>query len=196
MKNLILLFAVISSILISCEDNDSPQDPYQEYTISMGNNSEEDVYFSLAQGVANTATRADWDIEFSTPMQSAAIRINEGAGVQLYSVGDTNQWETVVSFDAGNYEELLNDNSDWSNGAFNRTATGFPNYGWGTYHQGNPDHNVGGDSLYVIKLTDGSLKKFMIRSRIGLTGTYILRWADIDGSEEVNTSFSCAELYR
>jgi hypothetical protein len=63
-------------------------------------------------------------------------------------------------------------------------ASAFPNYGWGTYHQGNPDHNVGGDSIYVIKLTDASYKKMMIRAKIGTTSANIIRWADLNGDNE------------
>ena len=189
MRNLLMFSAIVASFLLSC-NNDEDTNPFQQQTISMGTNSNQDVYYSLDQGTVSTVTRTDWDIEFSTSTQSATIRINEGAGVQLYCVGDTNQWDSFVSFDAGSYSELLNDKTDWSIGAFNQNASSMINFGWGTYNM--VEHNVYADSIYVIKLSDGNYKKLFIRERNGLTGTYFLRWANVDGSDEVNTSFSCA----
>ena len=111
--------------------------------------------------------------------------INEGAGVELYCVGDTNAWESVDENTIVGLEPRFNDESDWNAGAFNVNASGFPNYGWGTYHAGNPDHNVGGDSLYVIKLADATYKKFMVRVKLGASGANVIRWADLNGENEM-----------
>jgi hypothetical protein len=62
------------------------------------------------------------------------------------------------------------------------------NFGWGTYDLSS--HNVYGDSIYIVRLTNGDYKKLFIRMIDGLTDTYLLRWANIDGSNTVNTSFS------
>jgi hypothetical protein len=129
--------------------------------------------------------RPSWDIAFSIPLQTATILINEGAGVELYCVGDTNAWESVNENTIVGLEARFNDESDWNAGAFNVNASGFPNYGWGTYHAGNPDHNVGGDSLYVIKLADATFKKFMVRVKIGASGASVIRWADLNGENEM-----------
>jgi len=168
---------------VACE-KESNTSPYTDVTIAMGANSASDVYYNLADGWVTTVNRADWDIAFSVPLQTATILINEGAGIELYCVGDTNDWNLVDENSITGLSPRFNDKSDWSVGAFNLNASGFPNYGWGTYHFGNPDHNVGGDSLYVIKLLDGSLKKLMIRAKLGATAANIIRLADLDGAGE------------
>lgn len=185
MKKLIYAFA-IACIAVACEDNDNNENnpAFQDVTVEMGAGSTNDVYYSLTTGEVNTVNRADWDIAFSTPLQGATIIINEGAGVELYSVGDTNDWNDIDENTITGLEPRFNDKSDWDRGAFNLTATGFPNYGWGTYHAGNPDHNVGGDSLFVIKAADGSYKKLLIRVKMGATGASHIRYANLDNSDE------------
>ncbi|HLO58971.1 MAG TPA: hypothetical protein VK179_09535 [Bacteroidales bacterium] len=177
--------ALLAMVVFGCEKNDdnSISKSFVSATVAMGSNSSNDIYYSLANGVASSVERSTWDIAFSVPLQTATVLINEGAGVELYSVGDTNDWDAVNEASTTGRSKLFNDKSDWSNGAFNRTATGFPNYGWGTYHA-NTDHNVGGDSVYVIKLSDSSMKKFMIRAKLGATSSNLFRWADLDGGNE------------
>lgn len=182
---LLLLFAIaIAMALPACEEDDQPNDPYTASTVDMGSNSLSDVYYSLADGEVNTIVRSEWDIAFSVPLQTATVLINEGAGVELFCVGDTSHWSIVEENTIDGLSPRYNDKSNWFTGAFNVNASAFPNYGWGTYHFGNPDHNVGGDSLYVIKLSDGSLKKLMIRAKLGMTAASIIRWANLDGSDE------------
>jgi hypothetical protein len=172
------------------EDDDNNGVTFDEVTIEFGTDSANDVYYSLANGEVSTVNRTDWDIAFSVPLQTATILINEGAGVELYCVGDTNDWDVVDANTINGLEPRFNDESDWDKGAFNVNASGFPNYGWGTYHAGNPDHNVGGDSLYVIKLTDGTFRKFMVRAKVGTTSANVIRFANLDGSEETIDQFS------
>jgi hypothetical protein len=184
MRQLFLSVIAIAMALPACEKDDQPTDPYTTFTVAMGSNSLSDVYYSLANGEVNTINRSDWDIAFSVPLQTATVLINEGAGVELFCVGDTGDWSIVDENSIDGISPRYNDKSNWFTGAFNVNASGFPNYGWGTYHFGNPDHNVGGDSLYVIKLSDGSLKKLMIRAKLGMTAASVIRWANLDGSDE------------
>lgn len=196
MKNLLAAILLIY-FFASCEKNndndDGGNDLFTNQTVSMGQNSTKDVYFSLANGEARTVERSDWDLAFSVPLQTASILINEGAGIELYCVGDTNAWNSVDENSINGPAPLFNDESDWLKGAFNIYSKGFPNYGWGTYHAGNPDHNVGGDSLFVIKLSDGSLKKFMVRSKLG-TNIYQFRWADLNGENEITESLPAVDF--
>jgi hypothetical protein len=190
-----LLFICILFILLgnSCKKDDETS-PYTEVTVSMDANSASDVYFSLANGEVKIVNRTDWDIAFSVPLQTATILINEGAGVELYCVGDTNDWESIDENSITSLQPLYNDKSNWSIGAFNVNASGFPNYGWGTYHHAT-DHNVWGDSIYVIKLTNGSLKKLHIRMKIGATSANAFRWADLDGANLVEDTFATTPYY-
>ncbi|HEX2395044.1 MAG TPA: hypothetical protein VHI78_06825 [Bacteroidales bacterium] len=192
MRN-ILAVTIMLFVFMSCEkDENTDSSTFTSKTVSMGQNSDNDVYYSLANGEVSNLNRSGWDIAFSVPLQTATILINEGAGVELYCVGDTNDWNAVDENSISGLSPRFNDESDRTMGAFNVNATGFPNYGWGTYHGGNPDHNVGGDSIYVIKLTDGSFKKFMVRVKLGTSSSNEFRWADLNGENEMTASLSTA----
>jgi hypothetical protein len=185
MKKLIYL-AIIPFILVACDK--STGDTEKEDTIYMGADHASDIYYSLTDGQAGSYTRSDWDIAFSVPLQTATIVINEGVGVMLYSGGDTTQWNSVDTAGINTLSPVYNDKTNWENGAFNRFSSGGMNFGWGTYDL--TTHSVYGDSIYVIRLTNGDYKKLFIRKLDGQTDTYLLRWADIDGSNTIDASFS------
>lgn len=181
---------ILASLLIgitACK-KDPASSGWKNETISMGNNSSSDVYFSLANGTVKTITRSDWDIAFSTPTQSAIVLINEGAGVELYNVGGLDAWASVDANTITGLSPRYNDKSGWITGAFNRyfNAVDPFNFGWGHYNM--VDHNVYGDSIYVIKLTDGSYKKFVYRLRIGTGAIHHLSWANTDGTDSVGVT--------
>jgi len=192
MKKINYLIIALAMFFVGCDNNEDNPVTFIDHTVSMGSNSIEDVYFSMSEGEVSSINRTEWDLAFSVPLQTAAILINEDAGVELYCVGDTNDWNIIDENSIDGLQPRYNDESDWTKGAFNVNSTGFPNYGWGTYHAGFPDHNVGGDSIYVIKLTDNTFKKFMVRAKVGATSANVLRWADLDGNNEVVVSFSTA----
>jgi len=185
MRTLIKIIPII--LLLACEKENN-NDQYIISTVDMGANSGSDVYFSLADGTVKTVNRSDWDIAFSVPVQSATVLINEGAEVELYCVGDTTDWETINENTISSLRQRFNDKSGWNIGAFNLNSNPADpfNFGWGHYNMA--DHNVYGDSIYVIKLTNGILKKFYYRKRIGSNATHLLSWANLDGSEPVNAT--------
>jgi hypothetical protein len=191
MKNLQIFFVLLSMLLFACKkDNENIE---KTITVSMSANSTNDVYYSFANGEVKSVNRTDWDIAFSVDLRTATILINEGAGVQLYCAGDTNAWQSVDTSNLAALEPRFNNKSDWNIGAFNLYTSGATNYGWGTYNMN--EHIVYGDSIYIIKLTDGSYKKLFIRSKIGLSFTYVLRWANIGGLEQIDTTFSAIPFY-
>jgi hypothetical protein len=181
MRKLLIISLFLTVAMSACNEDDN-SNSYKEVVIDMGSNSVSDVYYSLPDGVANTVNRADWDIAFSVPVQTASILINEGKGLELYCVGDTNAWGSVDANSINGLKPRFNNKSDWAIGAFNLNASSQTNFGWGTYHQA--EHNVGGDSSYMIKFPDGSLKKFMIRAKLGATSDNVIRFADADGTNE------------
>ena len=187
MRNLLIIPIFLTLAMVACKKDDTTVS-YKEVTVDMGSGSGSDVYYSLAGGAANTVNRADWDLAFSVPVQTATILINEGKGLELYCVGDTNAWESINANSINGLEPRFNNKSDWAIGAFNLNSSGQTNFGWGTYHQA--EHNVGGDSSYIIKYPDGSLKKLMIRVKLGATSDNIIRFADADGSNEFVESVS------
>lgn len=183
MKN-ILFFLIISTILIFSCKKDEPTNGFEDEEVSLGGNLVYDVFYSFSQGEVAKVKRSDWDIAFSVPLQTATIRINEGSGVELFSVGGAADWENIVISGGSNVlKKLWNDKSDWLKGAFNLypDPDNVFNYSWGTYDHAST-YNVIGDSVYVIKLTNGSQKKIYIEKRDGHENKYYLKWADPDGS--------------
>ena len=189
MKKLLFISLVGLVLFTSCKKEECDCDT-TEADIFMGANQTNDVYYSFINGEVSTTNRTDWDLAFSVPLRTATICINEGAGMELYKVGDTTVWESIDTSGMESWTALYNDKSDWMRGAFNLEADGF-DYDWAIYNSSS--HNVIGQYIYVIKLSDGSYKKLYIIMKNGTTNSYILRWANIDGSNQVDASFSPAE---
>lgn len=194
MNKILYFFAASALIFASCDPDETPIDQSKLVSIDMGAHQASDVYYSFENGEVLTTERNQWDIAFSVPLQTAAIRINEGAGIRLFiASNDTADWATLDTSDFSSWEAIYNSSSNWLNGAFNRNATENPfNFGWATYDF-TETHTVWGEFLYVIRLSDNSYKKLFIRKRIGMTDTYEIRWANIDGAEEVNSSIEMAQ---
>jgi hypothetical protein len=187
MKNLLILYILPVILLASCKKS-TDSNPEITVTLSMESNSSNDVYYSFVNGIANSVVRTDWDIALSVPLRTASILINEGAGVELYSAGDTNAWATADTANLNARTARFNNKSDWYDGAFNIYSTGGINFGWGTYN--GIVYNVYADSIFILKLTNGSYKKFAIKNKMGYTNTYGLEWSNLDGSGTENTTVS------
>ena len=54
----------------------------------------------MENGVVQSTDRSDWDLGFATSQVSVSIRINGGAGVELYTypAGDTSDWAMLDTF--------------------------------------------------------------------------------------------------
>ncbi len=191
MKNLIYLLLAIFT-LTSCNETNGPDAPitYAD-SISMGAMYANDVYYSLENGIIDMAPRAGWDIAFSTDPMSSTVMINEGYGVELYTypLGDMDAWDIVDTAGMASWPKMYNADTTWLNGAFDRNATGHPDYGWGVYN--STTHDVVGDSLFIIKLNDGSLKKIFIEKRAAMTNSFTIKYGDIDSQGETK-EIACA----
>jgi len=152
-------------------------------TLSMGPSYANDIYFSMNEGEITNIPRAGWDIAFYTSAFSAGIIINEGVGSQLYCYpdGDTSDWASMDTTGLSTWNVLFNSPEYWEDGAFNRSATGHPDYGWGVYN--SVTHNIIRDSLYVIKVGN-EFKKLWIVKKVSIDNIYHIRYADLDGSNE------------
>jgi len=185
MKNLIYLLLAVF-ILSSC--NDDPVEPTPPISladsISMGASYADEVFYSLENGVVKTSPRSSWDIAFSTDPMSSTILVNEGYGIELYTYpsGDLSAWDEVDISGIDEWPLMYNSDTSWYFGAFDRNATGHPDYGWGVYNM--LDHNVTGDSLFIIKLSDGSVKKLLIEQRAAMTNSFSIKYGDIDVAGE------------
>ena len=178
LHTLIFILAIgLSSVLGQSKE-------YTTDTLSMYPGYSNDIYYSMSEGEVANIPRAGWDIAFFTAPFSAGIIINEGNGVGLYSYpnGDTSSWAHVDTSGMSSWTPLYNSPEYWEDGAFNKNATGHPDYGWGIYNM--VTHSVTGDSVYIINLPGEGIKKLWIVSKISVENTYNIKYADLDGSNE------------
>jgi hypothetical protein len=164
----------------------------EDDSITMGGGYANEIYYSFENGEVGSAARNNWDIAFYTLTWSAGIIINDGNGVQLYlyPTADTSGWNTVDTTGLSTWPVLYNSTLSWEEGAFNRNELGHPDYGWGVYN--TITHDVVGDSLYILKLGNGSFKKFQVIRKASIQNTYYFRYADLNGANEVNETVNCS----
>ncbi len=164
----------------------SPQ--AQTVQISMGNNYANQVFYSMQNGEIKNISNDNWDLAFTTDQYASTIRTNDGKGVELYTyhLGDTSDWQNInVSILNNLSSGMYNSEISWYDGAFENNSLGHPDYGWGVYNMIN--HNVTGDSLYIIKTINGNWKKIWIQE-LTTAGEYIFKFANLDGSNEITQS--------
>jgi hypothetical protein len=157
-------------------------------TVVMGPGYANEVYYKISDGTKYSVNRKLWDISFRTRVMSSSILINEGAGVVLYTYPktDTTGWAAMDTTGVSGWTPMYNDQNDWENGAFSRNAKGHPDYGWGKYN--DVTHDITGDSLFIIKLRDGSFKKLWIVIKYSAADIYRFRYANLDGTNEKDTT--------
>ncbi|HEX5003572.1 MAG TPA: T9SS type A sorting domain-containing protein [Bacteroidia bacterium] len=154
-------------------------------------------FYSMGNGEVSNVSNTNWDLAFQITGFQATIRINGKNNVHLYRSGqDANAWSAITPNDTvgilnASYE-LLDQDTSWWIGAFNATndTTNQFDLGWGVYDFAT--HVVTGDSLYFIILGNGAVKKLWIQSLAN--SVYYFAYADLDGSNEVNTSISKANF--
>jgi len=176
MKKLKLILAAVAMIATSAA--------YSQTTVTMGAGYTDDVYYSMKNGITGIAPRAEWDLGFYTNILSAGIIVNDGSGIELklYPKADTSGWMSIDTNGMSEWPVLYNGEDSWENGAFNRHGSGMLDYGWGVYNM--QSHEVLGDSLYIIKLQDGTYKKLWIVRKVSVENKYVIRYADLDNSHD------------
>jgi hypothetical protein len=153
-------------------------------SVVMGPGYANDIYYSFENGVVSAVPRTNWDIGFYTKVMTAGIITNGAAGVNLYTYpkADTTGWNTVDTSGISSWPIMYDNEKDWEDGAFNRNASGHPDYGWGIYNIAN--HDVVGDSLYILKSLDGAYRKIWIIRKNSSNNIYFIRSANLDGSDD------------
>ena len=143
------------------------------------------VWYSFANGEVKSADNTSWDLAFGIGGFNTNIRINDGFGVELYLYpnGDTAAWNTVDTNGLSTWTPRFNSDTNWTVTAFAAANINHPDYGWGIYN--SITHNVEGDSIYIIKLTDGSFKKLKLNLMQG-NGEFTFSYANIDGSNPIS----------
>ncbi len=165
----------------------------EEDSVSMGAGYANDVYYSMENGEVHSVVRTNWDLGFYTNSYSDCIITNDGNGIALYTYGnsDTTGWNTIDTTGLSGWRVLYNSLEDWEVGAFNQNAKGHPDYGWGIYNPAT--HNLVGDSIYIVKFSDGSAKKLWIQKKHSEQSTFYFKYADLDGANEVSEVVNCTD---
>lgn len=161
-------------------------------TVSTGAGYANQIWYSLENDEEGSAPMNNWDIAFDVSGFGSSIHINSVIGTTLwkYPSADTSGWATLDTTGISTWPKLYNSDTSWSVGAFDKgiVISNPFDLGWGIY---NPvTHIVAGDSLFVIKLSNGSYKKLWIKSLS--SGVYTFIYADINGSNLQNASLSKA----
>ncbi len=153
------------------------------------------AYYTLESGDVQQVTNEDWDIAFSDDgVTDAGIFLNESAAfmastLALY-VSDKTDWSESITDVSGFTDDtrLYNAKENWIEGAFNSVASESDplDYGWGVYNPQN--FAVEGNKIYVVEQRNGSFLKLQIQRLAD--GEYQFRYAELDGSNEVNAVVS------
>jgi hypothetical protein len=164
-------------------------------SIVMGSAYVNDVFYSLKKGITATPARANWDISFRTSIRSSSILTNGASGVILYTYpkSDTSGWATLDTTGLYKWNPMYNSVKDWEKGAFMANAGTHPDYGWGVYN--NTTHKLHGDSLFVIKLLDGTYRKIWIVQKDSPKNKYYIRYAKLNGTKDTTVIIDC-NLYK
>jgi hypothetical protein len=160
-------------------------------TVIMGPSYANEVYYSMSAGEQGSAARSTWDIAFRANRMSASILTNDGSGVELYAYpkSDKSGWAAVDTSGLSGWTKMYNSISDWETGAFVQNQKGHPDYGWGKYN--SVSHNVVGDSLFIIKLRDGSFRKLWIVEKFSSNNMFDIRVAKLDNSADNTIQIDC-----
>lgn len=170
--SLILLVSVFASTSIFSQET-------SDMVNTKGNT--EDVFYLLEDGAKNTAVRNNWDIAFENKGFAASILINGQKGVSLYSSPYTvDDWNSFDSAGMASWPQTINSTESWSSGAFNQNLSSDFDLGWGVYDVSS--HVISGDSIFLIKLADGTFYKMFVNELAA--STYKFTYADVDGSNE------------
>jgi hypothetical protein len=190
MKNLLpIIITVVFTIL---NLNSKAQGPVFD-VVSIGAGYTNQSFYSMANGELSNVSNTDWDMGFQISGFQASIIINSKNNVRLFKSGlDINSWNSITANDTVGVlnpsNELFNTDTSWWTGAFNTTndLANMFDLGWGVYDLAT--HFVTGDSLYFMILSTGDVKKVWIQSL--QNNTYYFAYADVDGSNEVNTTLN------
>ncbi len=148
-----------------------------------GNTAQE--FYSLQNGTISNPALAQWDLAFETSGITGSILVNTAKGIQVFKAPYTiTEWTMLdTSGLAVSWTPQQNSETNWSSGALNQGLTSNPfDLGWGIYNM--VSHNITGDSLFVLKLADGSWKKLRIDGYASTTNAFTFTWADLDGGAE------------
>lgn len=148
------------------------------------------TFYSLSTGQKTVVSNTDWHLAISirptqfpnAPLGGTTIRINQPLGVSVYFAPSAiaADFSTLDTTGYRNWPKQNDDDRNIDEGAFNVNRTGIFDFGWGKYNSAT--HDVNGDSLYLIQLPNGKLKKFLVVN-LDRDTAYNIRYSNIDNSD-------------
>lgn len=167
-------------------------------SVTMNPGYQEDVFYNFYSGTKTQATISNWDLAFCINPMDVGIRVNSGNGTALWAVPttDTSGWASLDSAGFQAWQELHNTDSSMFTGAFNINNT--PNqfdFSWGVYDFNT--HEVIGDSLFLIKVTDAQgliyfKKLWIIKRADNASHDWIFRYANLDNTGDMTVTIPTA----
>lgn len=183
----ILLFFICFTIIFLAPNELRAQVIYD--SVILQSNYSNMSFYSLSQGEQANVDNTDWDIAFPCIGFGYTVRVNTANGNELYVYpnGDNTSWATVDTTGINSWNQLYDCDTSWEFGAFSDGLNPANPYdvGWGIYN--GSTHNIHGDSIFILRLKNGALKKIEIENLIG--GKFKFRYANIDGSSLIDTFF-------
>jgi hypothetical protein len=164
----------------------------QEEIVSMGAGYANHIWYSFNDGQTGTSAKGNWELAFEMKNFGVGVHANRAVDMEVWKCPEMDvEIDTQIDTNgmSATWPQVFNDDESWGLGAFNQLPTGTFNYGWGTYNVVN--HQVIGSTLYVIKLPNGTFKKFFIESKI--MGVYTFQLANLDNTEIIERTISNAQ---
>ena len=174
-------FVVLSGVIL-IKSSVAQDIVYDEISMNPGNT--DMVFYAMENGTVSSVPQSSWDIAFEVTPMGSTIRINGGSGCELMLYGGLETWDNIDASVIETLPKVYNDPSNWELGAYSQGGDGVFDIGWGLYDI--VTHIVTGNKVFILKLSDGTLKKTKITSLEAGEFKYV--YANIDGSESQELS--------
>ncbi|MBK7149576.1 MAG: T9SS type A sorting domain-containing protein [Bacteroidetes bacterium] len=191
MKNLMNNVLAVIMMMTFCYTA-SAQNYVANDSVTLGFQNTQVAFYHLSSGTKTLSSNTDWHLALTVrntqfpgaPLGGTTIRINEAFGSKAYYVPNAKASDFSI-LDTTGYSQwtLLHDSDsamDFGCLNKNKNDANIYDFGWGVYN--SISHHVVGDSLYLIKLPDGGLKKLWIEKLLFDTA-FLFRYANIDNSD-------------
>jgi hypothetical protein len=161
-------------------------------SVTLGFQNTQVAFYSLSTGAKTLSSNTDWHLALTvrntqfpgSPIGGTTIRINEAFGTRAIYVPNAkaSDFSTLDTTGFGQWETLHDSDTAMDLGSLNQNKNdaNIFDFGWGVYN--SVSHHVVGDSLYLIKLPDGGLKKLWLEKLLFDTA-FVFRYANIDNSD-------------
>lgn len=157
------------------------------------------TFYKFSNAQKTVVSNDDWHLAVSirptqfpdAPLGGTTIRYNQAFGVTVYYVPNAGaaDFSNLDTTGYRSWSKLYDSDTELDEGAFNGNRSGIYDFGWGVYNAFS--HDVVGDSLFLVKLPNGQLKKFLVVN-LSRDTAFNIRYADIDNSNLQNVHIAKA----